>query len=159
MSIELKMFLLSRYESFADKRLKNVARGNGFIIDSRSDGGEGSTRSHLYTFCSMYLDVISNRSVGIRLSGNVPQSKSVAQLADKLDAESVPNSLSITVTPESLSTFRNFANSIAAIAAPGKRYSVPSYKYVCPLTARYLIRVAQYLEEFWGQKTGETGGN
>lgn len=72
MSFELKTFLLSRYGSFADKRLKNVARGNGFIIDSRSDGREGSGRSHLDSFCSLHLDVVSNYSVRIRLSGNVP---------------------------------------------------------------------------------------
>jgi hypothetical protein len=44
---------------------------------------------------------------------------------------------------------RELAMLIEDITKPGARYNVPSYKYVCPRTAYSLIRLADYLDDFY----------
>ncbi len=55
----LKRKLFDEYGGFADKRIKNLDKGERFIIDDRSPTQDfGSQRLYSY-FCAIFADVIS----------------------------------------------------------------------------------------------------
>jgi hypothetical protein len=150
----LKSILFSEYNGFADKRIKNLAKGSRFIIDDRSTGDFGADRGLLSYFCSIFADVISQTEVKVNLYGNVPFSSEVEHWVKKYNADynkGVKSFLSCPVHKGREAILLELANAIASIVAPGApKYDVPSYKYVCPRTANSLKRFVNVLLKAWG---------
>lgn len=153
MSNALKAHLFARYGSFADKRIKNLEKSRRFIADSRDRGDFASDGSLYGWFCSIFVDVVSDDEVNIILSGDIPDSPNVneilSNLGGTLGGPHYAPRMQLTVTKRDLRMLRKLAAEVDSIVAPGRRYSTPSYKYMCPRTASSLRDLAKYLEEFW----------
>ena len=151
MSFALKSHLFNRYGSFADKRIKNIDKGKTFIADSRSAGGIASDGSLYGWFCGILVEVPSDEEVRLALFGSKPRSRPVDETILALGGSPESERVELHIKNETLHLLRKLADNIAAIVAPGRRYSVPGYKYMCPRTASSLRDLAGYLDEFWNR--------
>lgn len=148
----LKKKLFDEYGGFADKRIKNLDKGQCFIVDDRSPRDFGADQRLYSYFCSVSADVLADDRVQVILSGNVPISQSVDDWAVKYQVrktDDISSSLSFIIERENESILNELAECIDAIVAPGKRYDTPNYKYVCPRTAKSLRRLANVLSDYW----------
>jgi hypothetical protein len=157
----LKSHLFAEYNGFADKRIKNLKKCDTFIIDDRNDSDCGANKKPLSHFCMILARVEGDNKINVILSGNVPQGLAVEKWLkdneDKLKENGGNARLAFTLTPEDYSILDSLAVAIAAITAPGApRYSVKSYKYVCPRVAKSLRRLKKVLGRAWpgGERIG-----
>ncbi len=158
----LKKHLFHCYGSFADKRIKDLKKSATFIVDDR-DASDFNSQSKLYSyFCMIFVHVKSADSVEVDLRGNVPMTKGVEDWIEKAGAdytEGNQSSLTFLIVPGHEHRLEHLADRVEAIVRPGApRYTVRSYKYVCPRTAGSLRRLAENLREHWSpQKPDRTG--
>jgi hypothetical protein len=149
---QLKKSLFAAYDGFADKRIKNLSKGSTFIVDDRTQGDYAADKTLFLWFCSVFVDVIAEDEVSVRLAGGVPAGPSVNAWikANGGALNSAPTKvLPFSVKKGSESILLSLAAAFEAIVAPGKTYSVTSYKYVCPRTAQSLKRLANELHAAW----------
>jgi hypothetical protein len=150
---ELKKYLFGCYGGFSDKRIKDLNKSEIFIVDDRSES-DIDARGNLYSyFCMIFASVKSDQLVEVDLLGNVPMNKRVKNWIERMDAEyteGIQPSLKFTVGPGKENILNDLADRIESIVRSGApRYSVPSYKYVCPRTAQSLRRLAEILRKYW----------
>jgi hypothetical protein len=146
----LKEALLHEYGTFADKRIKNIDRGDRFIVDDRTINDVGADRGLYGWFCSMFLDVQEPKAVDLWLERTLPMSPAVADVLERAGAEQRNMGYRIRIDPENLETLTDLSVALRAIVRPGARYDTPSHKYVCPRTAGSLERLCNALKQHWG---------
>lgn len=144
---ELKQALLAEYGHFADQRIKRLDKGHLFIVDDRSPGDYGANRQLFSYFCLIWADVIGPDEVEVTLRGNVPAGASVSQWR-KANGIKGTEAIVFRVTPNSLEKLTTLAAAFKAIVAGS--YSVKSYKFTCPRTAKSLVRLHKALAKHWG---------
>jgi hypothetical protein len=149
MPYELRKHLYACYGSFADKRIKRIEKGHTFIGDTRDNGGIASDGSPYGWFCGIFVNVDSDEEVLVTLFGNIPRSSSVDAIFEKLGASPSASRIEFAINKERVPILHELADKIASIVAPGRRYSTPNYKYMCPRTAESLLKLAGYLERYW----------
>ena len=157
--LELKKRLFSSYNGFSDKRIKNLEKGNTFIVDDRKESDKDA-RNELYLhFCMVYVRVMDRESVEVELRGNVPISDNITKWANINGASisaGIQPSLKFNVTPRDVIRLNELADLLLSIVQRGApRYKVPSYKYVCPRTAKSLKKLETILKDHWGEITME----
>jgi hypothetical protein len=150
----LKEVLFKEYRGFSDRRIKRLEKGRRFTVDDRSAEDCGADGLLSY-FCAIFADVVSSTELKVTLHGNVPDSPSVQawvqQHGARVQQGTWGRSLDVTIAHGQQASLRSLAEAIRSIVARGApRYSVPSYKYVCPRTARSLERLADTLDRAWG---------
>lgn len=145
-STKLKQALLAEYGHFADQRIKRLEKGHLFIVDDRSPGDYGADRQLLSYFCLMWADVIGPTEVEVTLRGNVPAGPSVSQWR-KANGVRGEDFMVFRVKPDSLEKLTTLAAAFKAIVAGP--YSVKSYKFTCPRTAKSLLRLYKTLAKAW----------
>jgi hypothetical protein len=145
----LKEVLLSAYEHFADRRIKNIDRGTLFIVDDRSESDHGADGKLFQWFCLIFADVKNADTVTISMLGNVPKGSLVTQWFKIHKAKKDPAGISFVISRGKQGTLDSLAEAFLTIVKPGKSYSVPSYKYVCPRVARSLVRLRTALDTAW----------
>jgi hypothetical protein len=145
---EIKKYLYNKYGGFADKRYTNITDGNNYIVDKRVDQPNYNPTS---ADCLMFLYVLDNRKMRLSMSGNIPMTTIVKNYISEQSAtiSQKGNGIELTLTPENYSVLVDLARIIENIVAPGKRYSVPSYKYVCPEISVALHRLKDNLAYIW----------
>lgn len=152
----LKKVLLNEYGTFADRRIKDLNKGKSFIADDRKSSDHGADRQLFDYFCMIFADVEADDLVEVRLIGNVPTSTAVRGWIKRHGAKYAGEHvkvLTFEVREGEQEKLNELAQSVAAIVAPeAPRYPVPSYKYVCPRTAKSLKRLAKALEKAWTKK-------
>ena len=147
----LKQVLLETYGSFADERIKKIESGRTFIADDRSPGDYGADKDLLSYFCMVFVTVLNEELVKIGLYRNVPVSEDVKRWVSKVGGDFNPGtgmnqSLESEVKRGQQERLLELAQSLDAIVVPGApRYTVPSYKYVCPRTGNALRRLNRAL--------------
>jgi hypothetical protein len=146
---ELKKVLFDAYGGFADKRVRNLDTGNRFIVDDRGPGDFDARKQLFLWFCQIFVDVLGPASIKVVLRGDVPTSPSVREWLAAHGAQQSNFGIEFTIQPGQLEDLRDLANRIARIVAPGNRYEVPSYKYVCPRTAGSLMHLQSVLQKAW----------
>ena len=140
-----KQHFFDEYRGFADKRLKNIDKGDTFIVDDRKPSDVGADKKLYGYFCTMFAKVIGVDCVAVSLMGNVPMSGGVQQWIAETGAtltHGIPQTLRFEVRRGEEGRLADLANRIEAITAPGARYEEANYKYVCPRTANSLRRLA-----------------
>ncbi|MBN9206676.1 hypothetical protein [Methylibium petroleiphilum] len=148
----LKKALFEAYDGFADKRIKDLEKSALFIVDGRGPGDYAADKSLFLWFCAVHVEVKSETQVVVRLSGGVPTSPGVKAWAKENGAkiQTTPvATLSVAVAKGSESILDSLASAIRAITAPGVKYSVAAYKYVCPRTAATLKELSAVLQAAW----------
>lgn len=134
---QLKKLLFAAYDGFIGKRIKNLSNGSTFIVDDRTQATTADKTLFLW-FCSVFVDVIAEDEVSVRLAGGVPAGPRVTAWikANGGALNSAPTKvLTFSVKKGSESVLLSLVVAFEAIVVPGKTYSVTSYKYVCPRTA------------------------
>ena len=148
----LKAHLFDAYGGFADKRIKDLAKSNRFIVDDRKQGDIGADGKLYSSFCSIFARVTANDTLEVTLHGNVPTSSAVEGWAQSCGAKlaiGIESTLTVTLGLGEVGRVRELAEHIAAIVAPNApRYSVAAYKYTCPRTAQSLQRLADICDAF-----------
>jgi hypothetical protein len=145
----LKQALLDAYGHFADKRIRDIDRGDLFIIDDRGPGDLGADRKLFSWFCSIFAQVISSDVVKVSLRGGVPHSTAVAHWIDKYQGIKSEGRLEFNVRAHDVAKLKDLAGAFRSIIRPGVRYPVRSYKYVCPRAAASLDRFYETLTGHW----------
>lgn len=149
---QLKKSLFAAYNGFADKRIKNLSKSTTFIVDDRTQSDLAADKTLFLWFCSVFVDVITEDEISVRLAGGVPTGPSVTAWikanGDILN-RTPPKDLAFSIKKGSEPILLSLAAAFEAIVAPGKTYSVTSYKYVCPRTAQSLRRLANELHAAW----------
>lgn len=143
----LKQELYDTFDGFADKRITNISSGRNFIVDDRKEGDFGANKRLYSTFCQILATVDDENTVDVDLRGNVPDSERVRNVIEDLGGTFTESGASLTIVRGEQSGLFVLSRAIAAIT--GKRYSVASYKYVCPRTAKSLRRLTQALNRAW----------
>lgn len=148
----LKRKLFDEYGGFRDKRIKNLDKGERFIIDDRSPTQDFGSQGLYSYFCEIFADVISEGKVRVVLSGNIPINQGVTDwiASHPTEFRNDGSYLSFTVEKGQEHTVNELAELIESIVAPGgEHYDTSSYKYVCPRTAKSLRRFVNILKEYW----------
>ena len=70
--MRLKKYLFDTYGGFADKRIKNLAKSNVFIVDDRSESDLGPSGSPYSSLCMIFARIVGPDSLDVDLRGNVP---------------------------------------------------------------------------------------
>lgn len=148
----LKSHLYRAYGGFADKRIKDLSKSDRFIIDDRN-ANDFNAKKHLYPyFCLMLARVLSSDTLEITLRGNIPTSARIEHwVANRsvIYKTGAQHELTITIRLGQEAILEELASLMDDIVRPGGlRYSVPSYKYVCPRTSRSLRRLVETLRDF-----------
>jgi hypothetical protein len=148
---EVKRTFLQEYEHFADKRIKNLDKGNLFIVDDRGPGDFGADRDLYSWFCLMFAEVTSHDSIQIKLSRNVPQGESVKEWCSRNNVKMTDRGMDFELRPGTQNKLAHLAEAFRSIVQPGARYEVSNYKYVCPRVAAALVRLQSVLNRAWNQ--------
>jgi D-ribose pyranose/furanose isomerase RbsD len=147
---ELKRILFGTYEGFADKRLKNLDKGNYFIVDDRRDADYDARGDLFLWFCQIGLTVDDDHDkVTLTLRGGVPDSAKVAAWLEKMGAKKTAFATEVEIAKGNEDDLMELASAFRAIVRPGARYDVKAYKYVCPRAAAALTRLRDTLHEAW----------
>jgi hypothetical protein len=145
----LKKVLFDEYDGFADKRIKNLDKGHLFIIDDRKDADQDARGDLFLWFCQIFAEVIDKDTVRITMRGGVPNSTRVKKWLSDNGAKHSNLGVEITIRKGEERQLTRLAAAVRTIVAPGARYPVPSYKYVCPRVAASLDRFQQVLSDAW----------
>jgi hypothetical protein len=149
----LRGHLFKCYGGFAHKGIKDLAKERRFFVDDRQNQGLSSDGLFGW-FCGIVVDVNSDNEVQVYLDGSRPDSPQVKESLARLGAFEQWDCLCFKITREQIPLLKTLAKQIRAIVARGKRYSVPSYKYMCPRTADSLEKFAGHLDRFWKRIPG-----
>jgi hypothetical protein len=144
---QLKRALLDEYGTFADRRIKDIDRGDRFIVDGRTDGDIASDGQVYGWFCSMFLEVKGAEQVALTVV-NLPMSDAVAAWL-ATNAEVAGRGIRVLVPRAGQAMLAELRGSVAAITARGQRYDTPSYKYAVPRVSAALGRLETALGRGW----------
>jgi hypothetical protein len=151
---ELKQRLFDTYGGFIDKRTKNLAKGDTFIIDDRK-ATDFDDHGHAYSsLCMATARVRNAKTVELHLQGSTPVNEEIRRQAPALGATiswGERPTLDMEVTPGKLNCLEGLATQVQGIVRRGApEYSVRSYKHACPRTAKTLRRLKKILKQQWG---------
>lgn len=149
---KLKKTLFDKYNGFADKRIKKLESDSLFIVDDRSEGDYGADKKLFLWFCSVFAVVDTESSISVSLVGGVPRSAEIESwIVNNNCVFTEGNQIVMKFSLQKGEEFKllDLASLFENIVAPGKRYSVPAYKYVCPRTANTLRKLAANLLLAW----------
>jgi len=149
----LKAALLTEYGRFADRRIKNVDRASGFVIDDRAQGGLASDGEPFGWFCEITADVVDNDNLSVTLQGQIPQGSAVRAWMSKYNHQisrpSYKDQMIFSVSGADVGKLQELAAAFTAIVKTPARYPVPSYKYACPRAANALERLHRVLAGYF----------
>lgn len=146
---EMKRALFDAYDGFAEKRLKNIENDAPFIVDDRSSGDFGADKQLFLWFCQMFVEVNSGDCIQVTMRGGLPDSADVAAWFDTIGAQDDARGKTFEIGVGQQDALLDLADRMEAIIAPGKRYPVAAYKYVCPRTAGSLRRMHSVIDKVW----------
>ena len=129
---ELKKILFDAYNGFADKRVRDLDKGNLFIIDDRSERDEDARGQLLLRFCQIFAEVIDRDTVRIKMRGDVPESDLVKKWFAENGAEQTNFGLEFTVRRHQEDRLVELAAAFRAIVSPSLFSSKPSQKCSSP---------------------------
>jgi len=148
----LKQALFDQYGGFADKRYKKLSSSDVFAIDGRSPADLAADGKFYGWFCLMFADTSDEPVIRVRLLKNVPDSPEVQTWIARHQAiytYSPQEILDFKVAPNEQYKLLELAAAFEAIVKPGRRYSTPAYKYVCPRLGQSLRLLEQVLSSQW----------
>jgi hypothetical protein len=147
----LQRLLFDEYGSL-NKRIRNPETIRFFIVDDRSEKDIGADNTLYSYFCEASVEVLTGQSLKVTLQGNIPMGSKVKAWIKQYEAkhdDGVPSRLEFIIEEGQQARLQSLAAALRDIVAPGKRYSIPNYKYVCPRTAASLERLQGILDKAW----------
>ena len=149
---ELKKVLFDAYDGFSDKRIKNLEKGDTFIVDDRSDD-DFDAKGRLYLwFCQVLVTVLNEGEIKITFRGQLPMSEAVQDWLDwhlAIEEETKPHSWHVNLQRGEQFTLRDLASEIISIVNSGERYDEKAYKFVCPRLENTLLNLLSVLDRVW----------
>lgn len=151
MSEDLKQILFNEYDGFSDKRIKNLKKGNTFIVDELDSSDFGSASQQLLGGrCRVFLKVNDTAEIELSLTKSVPLDDNVRKIIQDtggiIEKSGVDDLVKILIDLKKLDVLSSLATAFEQIIK--KPYSEPSFKYSCPKTATALRRLKKVLATF-----------
>ena len=147
---EFKKYLFNRYGGFGDKRVKDINKDYPFKIDDQTDGDNHDR------FCGIFVRVIDDANFELDLTNNAPTSPKIKELVEskrgEVQAESDYGSINVTLTLDDHIFIERLSNEIDRLIAPGRKYTDPNWKWLCPRTAESLRQFAGVLKSYQGKE-------
>jgi hypothetical protein len=151
----LKKFLFDRYGGFEDKRIKDLARDERFVIDDRNQGDRDARGRLYYWFCTLHASVadledikitLGNAPIGMEVQNWVENNKATLTKSRSSDAKSI----TFTMKPDGVQKLRSLAQAFDILARTWSSYGKDKkhYYYVCPRTAESLRGFAVALDDY-----------
>ncbi|MCG8059078.1 MAG: hypothetical protein JAZ21_04535 [Candidatus Thiodiazotropha taylori] len=131
---KLKKVLFDEYDGFADKRIKRLESGKSFIADDRGPRDYGAGKQLFLWFCLIFVDVEEKSRINVKLLGGIPFNKDIEAWAEAKKFAVNTNAqvaLSMDIVAGEQGALEELASLIEQIVAPGKKYPLAAYKYVC----------------------------
>lgn len=146
---DLKEALYKEFKQPIKRRSKN----SHIVIDDRSERDRGSDGQLYSWFCQIFAEVVDPKTVSVSLRGNVPIGPAVKDWLSlhKVAEPEGEGNLVFGVTSTDVKKLKTLSQAVRSIVQRGAKYSVPSYKYVCPRVARTLDRLYTVLRTYWTQ--------
>ena len=144
----LKKHLFDSLGGFADKRVKNLDKGNLFFADDRGRSDYGADKKLFYWFCAITVSVVAPDRVQVSLSGGVPCSEQIEEWAA---SNCIGNGkrFDFEINASATEPLVELAILVASIVRPGApRYKEKAYKYSCPRVSKSLRGLAAVLDSF-----------
>ena len=145
----LKQALFDAYGGFADKRIKNIDKGNLFIIDDRTETDEDARGDLFLWFCQILAEVVDQDTIKITMSGGVPVGPLVTTWFAAHGADASDRGRQFVIRGGEESGLTELASAFLSIVRPRARYPVKAYKYVCPRVAAALVRAQRIMHQAW----------
>jgi hypothetical protein len=142
---QLKQYILDCYEPLRGKSEKNDNMRNTPIQIDDQDDNDSFTN-----FCNIFCTVESSKKIRIELSGNIPITKAMADLAEiyKGFADTNRGKLYLRITLNQIAVISDLAHQIRKTASMGSLVNNPSWYRVSARTASSLMRFCRVVEEF-----------
>lgn len=150
--LELKKVLFDAYDGFSDKRIKNLEKGDTFIVDDRESSDVGADRRLYLWFCRVFVTVLNEGEIRITFRGQLPMSEAVQDWLDwhlAIKEETRPYSWYVNLKRGEQFTLRDLAREIISIVSSGERYDENAYKFVCPRLEETLLKLLSVLDRVW----------
>lgn len=145
---QLKQALFDAYDGFADKRIKNLASGNRFIVDGRTRSDLASDGNVYGWFCSIFVEVLDGSKIEMTIV-NIPTSDRVTDWLAKHSKANVRFGHRIEISAGEQDILLDLANHLTDITRPGRRYETAYYKHSVPRAAGALRRLHTVLAKVW----------
>ncbi|MCL2690296.1 MAG: hypothetical protein FWE57_10690 [Chitinispirillia bacterium] len=145
MASQFRQYIIDCYEPLRGKPLKGEKpRSMPIQIDDQDDNDSFTN------FCNIFCTVESAKSIKIELSGNIPITKSMAELAliYKGYADTNRGKLSIRITLDQIAVLGDLAQQIRKTALMGSLVNNPQWYRISARTASSLMRFYRVVEEF-----------
>lgn len=145
MGRQLKQYILDCYEPLRGKSEKSDNLRNAPIQIDDQDDNDSFTN-----FCNVFCTVESSKSVRLELSGNIPITKAMADLAEiyKGFADTNCGKLSLRITLNQIAVINDLAQLVRKTASMGSLVNNPNWYRVSARTASSLMRFCRVVEEF-----------
>jgi len=145
MGSQFKQYILDSYEPLRGKPAKgNNQRNMPIQIDDQDDNDSFTD------FCNIFCTVESSKSIRLELSGNIPITRAMADLAEiyKGFADTNHGKFSISITLDQIAVVGDLAQQIRKTATLGALVNNPHWYRVSARTASSLMRFYRVVEEF-----------
>ena len=145
MGSQFRQYILDCYEPLRGKSAKGKnIRNMPVQIDDQDDNDSFTD------FCNIFCTVESSKSVRLELSGNIPITKSMADLAEiyRGFADTNRGKLSISIKLDQIAVVNDLAQQIRKTALMGSLVNNPHWYRISARTASSLMRFCRVVEEF-----------
>jgi len=145
MGLQFKQYILDCYEPLRGKPAKGEKLRNMPVQIDDQDDNDSFTN-----FCNIFCTVESQKSIRLELSGNIPITKAMVDLAEiyKGYADTSHGKLSISITLDQAAVIGDLAQQIRKTALMGSLVNNPQWYRVSARTASSLMRFCRVVEEF-----------
>jgi len=145
MSSQFKQYILDCYEPLRGKSARRDSLRNMPIQIDDQDDNDSFTN-----FCNIFCTVESSKSIRLELSGNIPITRAMADLAEiyKGFADTHRGKLSISITLDQAAVIGDLAQQIRKTALMGSLVNNPHWYRISARTASSLMRFCRVVEEF-----------
>jgi len=149
MGSQFKQYILDCYQPLRGKPAKGEKLRNLPIQIDDQDDNDSFT-----DFCNIFCTIESSKSIRLELSGNIPITKAMADLAEiyKGFADTNHGKLYIYITLNQTAVIGDLAQLIRKTALMGSLVNNPHWYRISARTASSLMRFCRVVEEFLKNK-------
>jgi len=144
MSDKLRQFLFDSYETHRQHLPKKAAKNTILQIDDQDDNDS------LTEFCTVFVRVTKSNSFEIELSGAIPVSEEIADLAEIYQghADRANGTISMNLTINQIDVLIDLASKLKKTVFKGKSVNNPNWHRISARTISTLHRFVRTVKEY-----------
>ena len=151
MALDLKRHLLESYSTNHYSYLKSSKKHNFIQIDDQDDN------DNIEEFCNIFVTFKGRKSFELELSGKMPITQDIADLAEiyhgKIDL--ISNRISFTLNPKQIEAVSDLISLIRKTSSLGHLVGNPNWHHMSARTISSLNRFIRIIKEYVSMKQSE----